>query len=281
MKTKIINIIALGFAVLITASATAKVLTIPNSSLLIKVENQTVKYHPLALNLYHSNQTHQKIDQYSVEGGDPILKDYKVITIGKKKHLLILIMWEMKHYDVSGNYYQTFVYDLNEKGLEKNKVMSDDYKLSGGSLYYRDEGSTLFYNDKLYLVTNYLKAQYGTNKKQANNLCSPDEKVIFSCELNNNKIISICDNNKNKDYRYGKKNKVELTQKLTNKSNLTFTHNASERKLSFKRGEFTYKISEKNKLDFVLSARKKENAIFSKLCINTSHPLPSDAFFNH
>lgn len=280
---KIAKMITLFCAVLFTASVTAsmtiKTIKLPNSKMVIKLEEQDKEYIPLALNLY-SNNTSKKIDEYSHEGGPPIFKDHKFITINGKKHLLILIMWDISHYDVSGQLYQTYVYDLTKKGLVKNKIMSNDGLLQGSTLWYRDEGNSRAFNDKLYLVKNYLKAKYG-KQQLAENLCGSDDKIIFSCRLNNNKTVSICDN-KTDTYKYGKKNKVELSQELVGNSKLNFTNDAHNTTVSFKRGDVTYTIKEhgKQKSYTTLLAEKESEVIFTKLCVNTSNSLPAEAFFN-
>lgn len=63
----------------------------------------------------------------------------------------------------------------------------------------------------------------------ANSLCETDQKVIFSCSMLNNKLLSLCitaNENNSICYKYGTHNKIELIYPLKNinKNNL-FTYN--------------------------------------------------------
>jgi len=84
-------------------------------------------------------------------------------------------------------------------------------------------------------------------------LCASDENIIFSCELKNKKIVSVCSSNSHKqghmDYRFGKKSKVELsysantqlpTQKF-HRGEIVYANN-SEDVLWFKKGHYRYTV---------------------------------------
>jgi len=63
-------------------------------------------------------------------------------------------------------------------------------------------------------------------------LCAPHEKAVFSCELKNSKIVSMCaspgEASSYVEYRFGKPSKIEMT------------HRASTADQAFQRADFIY-----------------------------------------
>lgn len=61
----------------------------------------------------------------------------------------------------------------------------------------------------------------------APSLCKPEESVVFSCLTKSSKTISLCqDNSEHKiTYRYGRKNKIEISYTAQRSSNNGFFYN--------------------------------------------------------
>lgn len=83
--------------------------------------------------------------------------------------------------------------------------------------------------------------------------CLPNEKIYFSCIINNGKILSLCGENENStkalSYRYGKKDNLELvfpssTQQSAKqfKYNNYFRYGTDYYRVSFLSGQYYYRI---------------------------------------
>jgi hypothetical protein len=112
-------------------------------------------------------------------------------------------------------------------------------------------------------------------------LCASDENIIFSCELKNKKIVSVCSSSSPKqdhiDYRFGKKSKVELsysantqlpTQKF-HRGEIVYANN-SEDVLWFKKGNYRYTVYSPIRGDPGLSVALNGDVITRLECNNSS-----------
>lgn len=89
--------------------------------------------------------------------------------------------------------------------------------------------------------------------KETPSLCLLDEEVYFSCLMKNGKILSLCGNSSNPteaiQYRYGKKNNLELTfpnDMLNSREKFTynsyFRYSADYFRVSFLSDQYYYRI---------------------------------------
>jgi hypothetical protein len=129
------------------------------------------------------------------------------------------------------------------------------------------------------LVTISASYVIGANGNEIN-LCKSDEIEIAACQIDETKerLISFCLDKKRDviNYRFGKKNSIELTTKFTNENKLqrwtdmgTYTVY-----LGFKRGEYSYSLGIPqetiNAKAFLSIKRNRERLGHDKLCVGNS-----------
>lgn len=83
-------------------------------------------------------------------------------------------------------------------------------------------------------------------------LCEPHEKAVFSCELKNSKIVSLCTapnaGSTYVEYRFGKPSKIEMTYRANKpdhafqRADFTYGNNAVDT-IWFRNGEHLYDIA--------------------------------------
>ncbi|TGA68324.1 hypothetical protein VFES401_15715 [Aliivibrio fischeri] len=229
---------------------------------------QNDENYPLALTIINNGKT-TLIDKYSFEGGEPELNDSSFLQIDNNTLFLVLISWNVNHYDIKGTQYQTFIYKYENKTLHQYSELNNDSNLSGFIGYTNDLKNQEYDYNNIEEIKKYLqkKLHYGEND-------------LFSCILNNNKKVTLKNKNNQNYYVYRNNNNIELQYPLSNEKPISFDNGKDT--ISFSRGGYIYYITKKKINDYNLSVKNDNKIIFNKPCKNIITPFPSNIneYFN-
>jgi hypothetical protein len=111
---------------------------------------------------------------------------------------------------------------------------------------------------------------------EESNFCNDNESVVFNCQLENTKFISICKIDDTLSYNYGRFDKRELFLKENIENAFSKKNYARGEKntFSFKNGLYTYNVIEffsmSNSLDeyYGINVTKNGDVIFENECKN-------------
>lgn len=126
----------------------------------IDISEQDHEYAPYFLSITTGSKT-TKVDEYTVEGGPPIFNGMEEISLKDTSYLLVQIIWDIKHFDVKGTQYTSYLYKFDNGSLIREKNISRDKNLDGFSGYYSDGGTSEYEYDTLPKVKKYLLSTYG------------------------------------------------------------------------------------------------------------------------
>ncbi len=164
--------------------------------------------YPAAL-YFEIGKKNFKVDQYSFEGSEPIINGMSKIQLGSDTFALVQVRWYVRHHDIKGNFYSSYIYQLKDEQLTLNKIISDDRNLNGFSGYQFDGTVSKYRYETTYDVVNYLKSAYPKGYKL--NICKKNEEVTLSCRLENSKVVSLCKKEDSLTYKYGMPGEIEMT----------------------------------------------------------------------
>ncbi|SDH61145.1 hypothetical protein SAMN04488136_12168 [Vibrio xiamenensis] len=173
--------------------------------------------------------------------------------------------------------YARMVYSVGK--IKKNGILFfDGYDRLSMSKFIVDE----LYGSKRNLLLDLINTPPGIDVKDFNikSLCGTDEKIEFSCQLDNGKFVSYCGNDNNEmTYNYGDFHKPEIhkiIKSLTNEKHSDDYYNYQSS--YFNLGDYKYILKQKSfkeggKYDPVqndLIVKQKNSEVFNHRCINTS-----------
>ncbi len=242
-------------------------LSTTDGSIISFVKNSDENY-PLAL-IINSEEKNTLIDRYSFEGGEPNVVNSSFLKIDNKTFFLVLISWNVNHYDIKGTQYQTFIYNYKNKKLHKYLKLNDDSNLSGFIGYTSDSTNQKYDYNNIKSVKTYLQDKLNSGKIN-----------LFSCILHNKKTVIINHQNNKNNYIYKNNDNVELKYPHSNESPISFDNENNI--IYFNRGNYTYSITKGKANDYALSIKNNDKIIFNKSCKNilTTFPSNINEYFN-
>jgi len=223
---------------------------------------QNDENYPLVLQV-NTNKDTSIIDKYPFEGGEPNVEDFSFLKINNQLLFVVLISWEINHYDIKGVQYQTFIYEYKNKTSLRHSILNDDNNLSGFSGYTRESGDEEFKYKTIDSIKKYLTSKLNLSSTR-----------LFSCSLSNNKTVNLIQKNEKVYYTYGTKDNIELAYPTLNESSIKW--NTENKIASFNRFAFKYSITQEKENNYSLSVKNNNKIIFYKSCVQVSTPFPSN-----
>lgn len=144
------------------------------------------------------------IDRYGVAGGSPRVSAFFTYKVHGEENIFVLISWFINSRGAGayGDLYQIYAYKRNYLGaFIPNDTITFDSNLSGmdgtlngepSNFTYQDEESIKSYIDKTDRVQTIAQ-----NLNESTH-CTQDETPVFSCTMDNKKILSLCSTDDNK-----------------------------------------------------------------------------------
>ncbi|WP_333002041.1 hypothetical protein [Vibrio coralliilyticus] len=257
---------------------------------LIEIKEQDSEYYPLILSI-SKNGNLKKVDEYSYEGGTPIVDSMKIVNLDNSNNLVVLVYWNVANPELRGTVYKTYVYTLENDVLSINKKITNDNNLEGfEGLYNEGEGGNGQYQLKeLPEVEEYLLSKYSQSSKKTSKLsmCNEGTEEVFSCTLENNKQVSLCALGSSFIYRYGTPDNIELEYPNDGEKPLDWRliqGPSLKQEVFFNRGKYNYALSYSMDVVDLLSAEFQDTyaldvehngkSIFSRTCKEVSKPFP-------
>ncbi len=232
---------------------------IERSNLVIISDKVSNEDYPLTIKSF-SNGKEYIIGQYAYEGGEPKIEGTKTFFVGTKLYLVVQISWEVRHSDINGTQYTNYIYKYTNGRFTKDIPLTNTKAMSGFT-GYEDPGNPQKYQYQgLNILIKYLKDKI---ENRSVGLCSLNENTLFSCQLTNAKLVSICGGSKNKIYRYGTTSNIEISYPKWDEKNIK--HNESG-DFIFSRGGYTYSLKANNKFKPSLLVKLNNKTIFNKSC---------------
>ncbi|ARC94099.1 hypothetical protein B6A42_20840 [Vibrio coralliilyticus] len=121
----------------------------------IRVEHREDDNYPLILTSI-IDDVNKTIDKYPFEGGEPTLNGMDIIDINNHEYLIVQIIWDIRHFDISGTQYLSYIYKISENKIDLDKNLNDDENLEGFIGHYSEDKESNYKYNNISKLENYL-----------------------------------------------------------------------------------------------------------------------------
>ncbi|WP_456295674.1 hypothetical protein M1D72_14855 [Vibrio sp. AK197] len=243
----------------ISNNALSKEVTLDNLKVNIFEQSVTDENYPLLLKS-KDNGKEYIVDRFPYEGAEPKIDDIQLTSIKDQFYLIVQVSWTIRHSDINGTQYTNYIYKYTNGRFTKDIPLTNTKAMSGFTGYEDPKNPQKYQYQDLNILIKYLKDKI---ENRSVGLCSLNENTLFSCQLNNEKLVSICGGSKNKIYRYGTTSNIEISYPKWDEKNIK--HNESG-DFIFSRGGYTYSLKANNKFKPSLLVTLNNKTIFNKSC---------------